>query len=88
MLFSGEEVNKLAKVMSGGEKVRAMLSKMMLNKGNVLLLDEPTNFLDKEHVEWLSDFLKNFKTPIDKTVLTCYCTNRLIQRHKEGASNE
>ena len=64
MLFSGEEVNKLAKVMSGGEKVRAMLSKMMLNKGNVLLFDEPTNHLDIESITALNNGLEKFENPI------------------------
>ncbi|MFS8170936.1 ATP-binding cassette domain-containing protein, partial [Lactiplantibacillus plantarum] len=50
MLFSGDDVNRAVDVMSGGEKVRAMLSKMMLSKANVLLLDDPTNHLDLESI--------------------------------------
>ena len=61
MLFSGEEVKKKASVLSGGEKVRCMLSKMMLSSANVLLLDEPTNHLDLESITAVNDGLKNFK---------------------------
>ncbi|WP_059104841.1 ABC-F family ATP-binding cassette domain-containing protein [Shouchella shacheensis] len=61
MLFSGEEVLKEASVLSGGEKVRCMLSKMMLSGANVLLLDEPTNHLDLESITALNNGLINFK---------------------------
>ncbi|QHE52403.1 ABC-F family ATP-binding cassette domain-containing protein [Pontibacillus sp. HMF3514] len=61
MLFSGEEVKKKAKVLSGGEKVRCMLSKMMLSGSNVLVLDEPTNHLDLESITALNEGLINFK---------------------------
>lgn len=61
MLFSGEEVTKKASVLSGGEKVRCMLSKMMLSGSNVLLLDEPTNHLDLESITALNNGLTNFK---------------------------
>ena len=61
MLFSGEEVKKKASVLSGGEKVRCMLSKMMLSSANVLLLDEPTNHLDLESITAVNDGLKSFK---------------------------
>ena len=61
MLFSGEEVNKKPSVLSGGEKVRCMLSKMMLTSANVLLLDEPTNHLDLESIQALNDGLIAFK---------------------------
>ena len=60
MLFSGEESLKEASVLSGGEKVRCMLSKMMLSGSNVLLLDEPTNHLDLESITALNDGLTNF----------------------------
>lgn len=61
MLFSGEEVKKKPSVLSGGEKVRCMLSKMMLSNSNVLLLDEPTNHLDLESIQALNEGLIRFK---------------------------
>ena len=64
MLFSGDEVNKPVNVLSGGEKVRVMLSKLMLLKSNVLVLDDTTNHLDLESISSLNDGLKNFKESI------------------------
>ena len=61
MLFSGEEVNKSVNVLSGGEKVRVMLSKLMLLKSNVLVLDDPTNHLDLESISSLNEGLTNYK---------------------------
>ena len=61
MLFSGEEALKEAKVLSGGEKVRCMLAKMMLEGGNFLIMDEPTNHLDLESITALNNGMKNFK---------------------------
>ncbi len=61
MLFSGEEALKQAKVLSGGEKVRCMLAKMMLEGGNFLIFDEPTNHLDLESITSLNNGMKNFK---------------------------
>jgi ATPase subunit of ABC transporter with duplicated ATPase domains len=61
MLFAGEEVHKDSSVLSGGEKVRCMLSKMMLNSPNFLLLDEPTNHLDLESITAMNNALKEFK---------------------------
>lgn len=61
MLFSGEEALKKASVLSGGEKVRCMLSKMMLTAGNLLVLDEPTNHLDLESITALNTGMINFK---------------------------
>lgn len=64
MLFSGEEALKKACVLSGGEKVRCMLSRMMLSGANVLLFDEPTNHLDLESITSLNNGLINFKGTI------------------------
>ncbi len=64
MLFSGEESLKKATVLSGGEKVRCMLSRMMLSGANMLMLDEPTNHLDLESIESLNNGLIDFKGPI------------------------
>ena len=61
MLFSGEEALKKCKVLSGGEKVRCMLSRMMMLRANVLMLDEPTNHLDLESITAFNNSLKNFK---------------------------
>ncbi|MCL2556494.1 MAG: ATP-binding cassette domain-containing protein [Firmicutes bacterium] len=61
MLFSGQEALKQAKVLSGGEKVRCMLSRMMLQGGNFLILDEPTNHLDLESITALNKGMTNFK---------------------------
>ena len=61
MLFSGDEALKKATVLSGGEKVRCMLSKIMMNKSNVLMLDEPTNHLDLESITSFNNALKNYK---------------------------
>lgn len=60
MLFSGDDIEKQIKVLSGGEKVRCMLSKMMLLQGNVLLMDDPTNHLDLESITALNDALVAF----------------------------
>lgn len=64
MLFSGEETLKQCSVLSGGEKVRCMLSRMMMQKGNVLLFDEPTNHLDLESITALNNGMKDFKGTI------------------------
>ena len=61
MIFSGEEALKKCSVLSGGEKVRCMLSRMMMMRANVLLLDEPTNHLDLESIQAFNNSLKNFK---------------------------
>ena len=88
MLFSGEEALKQVSVLSGGEKVRCMFSKMMLNKGNVLLLDEPTNHLDIESITALNNGLKKFDGPIIfssyDTELINTIANRIILIKDDG----
>lgn len=64
MLFSGEEALKEAQVLSGGEKVRCMLSRMMLKEANVLILDQPTNHLDLESITSVNNGLRDFKSNI------------------------
>ena len=61
MLFSGEEALKKVNVLSGGEKVRCVLSKMMLSGANFLIFDEPTNHLDMESITSVNEGMKNFK---------------------------
>ena len=88
MLFSGEESLKSTNVLSGGEKVRCMFSKMMLNKGNVLLLDEPTNHLDIESITSLNNGLEKFDGPIVfssfDTELIDTIANRIIYIKEDG----
>ena len=64
MIFSGDEALKSSNVLSGGEKVRCMLSKIMMSRANVLLLDEPTNHLDLESITSFNNALNNFKGTI------------------------
>ncbi|UII75632.1 ATP-binding cassette domain-containing protein [Flagellimonas sp. HMM57] len=88
MLFSGEEALKKCTVLSGGEKVRCMLSRMMLLRANVLLLDEPTNHLDLESITAFNNSLKNFKGTV---LLTTHdhefvntVANRIIELTPKG----
>ena len=83
MLFSGEEALKKASVISGGERVRCMLSKMMLEGGNFMILDEPTNHLDLESITSLNDGLVAFKgcmllTSHDRELMNTVA-NRIIE---------
>ena len=64
MLFSGEEALKEANVLSGGEKVRCMLSRMMLSNANVLILDGPTNHLDLESITAVNNGLKDYNSNV------------------------
>jgi len=89
MLFSGEEVKKSPSVLSGGEKVRCMLSRMMLSHSNVLLLDEPTNHLDLESIQALNEGLTAFKgamifTSHDHQFIQTIA-NRVIEIREDGS---
>ena len=83
MLFSGEEVLKKASVLSGGEKMRCMFSRMMLQQANLLMFDEPTNHLDLESITALNNGMKDFKGIILFTSrdheLTETVANRIIE---------
>ena len=61
MLFSGEEVLKKASVLSGGEKIRCMIARMMMTDANTLILDSPTNHLDLESIQAFNNTLQSFK---------------------------
>ncbi|MCB0756296.1 MAG: ABC-F family ATP-binding cassette domain-containing protein, partial [Flavobacteriales bacterium] len=75
MLFSGEEVFKSANVLSGGEKVRCMISRMMLTEANLLIIDEPTNHLDLESIQAFNNGLKDY----DGTVLFTSHDHQFVQ---------
>jgi len=88
MLFSGEETQKMCTVLSGGEKVRCMLSKMMLESPNVALFDEPTNHLDLESIQALNNGMKEFAGTIlfhshDQEVMNSIA-NRIIEITPNG----
>ena len=88
MLFSGEDVFKPVTVLSGGEKVRCMLSKMMLSGANVLLLDQPTNHLDMESIQAVNKGLEAFPGVVllashDHEMLSSVC-NRVIAFQSDG----
>ena len=88
MLFSGEEALKKVNVLSGGEKVRCVLSKMMLSGANFLIFDEPTNHLDMESITALNEGMKKFKGNILFTShdhqLTQTVANRMIDLNSDG----
>lgn len=89
MLFSGDDVMKPVNVLSGGEKVRCLLSKMMLSKANVLVMDQPTNHLDLESITALNEGLIKFKGAMllashDYEVLNTTC-NRVIELTPNGS---
>ena len=89
MIFSGEEALKKSNVLSGGEKVRCMLSRMMMKRGNVLILDEPTNHLDLESIQSLNNALINFKGTIFLSThdheFAQTVANRIIELTPKGA---
>ncbi len=88
MLFSGEEIYKKASVLSGGEKMRCMISKMMLKNANVLVLDSPANHLDLESIQAFNNSLKTFKGNVlmashDHEFIQTVC-NRIIELTPNG----
>ncbi|WP_304068559.1 ABC-F family ATP-binding cassette domain-containing protein [Pedobacter glucosidilyticus] len=89
MLFSGEEVLKKCSVLSGGEKMRCMFSKMMLEGANVLMMDEPTNHLDLESITALNNGMVDFKGVILFTSrdheLTQTVANRIVEITPKGS---
>lgn len=89
MLFSGDEIQKKTSVLSGGEKVRCMLSRMMLQDPNVIILDDPTNHLDLESIQAFNESMENFKGIVlisshDHTFLQTVA-NRVIELTPNGA---
>jgi ATPase subunit of ABC transporter with duplicated ATPase domains len=89
MLFSGEEAMKKTVVLSGGERVRCMLSRMMLTGANVLILDEPTNHLDLESITALNDGLIAFSEVVlfasHDQEFVATVANRIIEISQGGA---
>ncbi|MFT5964575.1 MAG: ATPase subunit of ABC transporter with duplicated ATPase domains [Flavobacterium sp.] len=89
MIFSGEEALKTCRVLSGGEKVRCMLSRMMMERANILMIDEPTNHLDLESITAFNNSLNNFKGSV---ILTTHdhefaqtVGNRVVELTPNGA---
>jgi ATPase subunit of ABC transporter with duplicated ATPase domains len=89
MIFSGEEALKTCRVLSGGEKVRCMLSRMMMERANILMIDEPTNHLDLESITAFNNSLKNFKGSIIFTThdheFAQTVGNRVVELTPKGA---
>lgn len=88
MLFAGEEIFKKASVLSGGEKMRCMISRMMLKNANVMVLDSPANHLDLESIQAFNNTLTNFKGNIlmashDREFIQTVC-NRIIELTPNG----
>ena len=92
MLFSGEDIYKNVKVLSGGEKMRCMIARMMLNNANVLLLDSPANHLDLESIQAFNNTLVSFKGVVlmnshDHEFIQTVC-NRVIELRMGLSTNE
>ena len=92
MLFSGDEVLKKTSVLSGGEKVRCMISRMMLQDPNLVILDEPTNHLDLESIQAFNESMENFKGIVlisshDHTFLQTVA-NRIIELTPTGVEDK
>ncbi|WP_396171267.1 ABC-F family ATP-binding cassette domain-containing protein [Flavobacterium sp.] len=89
MIFSGEEALKTCNVLSGGEKVRCMLSRMMMERANVLMIDEPTNHLDLESITAFNNSLKNYKGSVIFTThdheFAQTVGNRVVELTPKGA---
>jgi ATPase subunit of ABC transporter with duplicated ATPase domains len=89
MIFSGEEALKTCRVLSGGEKVRCMLSRMMMERANVLMIDEPTNHLDLESITAFNNSLNNFKGSVIFTThdheFAQTVGNRVVELTPKGA---
>ena len=88
MLFSGDEILKKTNVLSGGEKVRCMISRMMIQNPNLVILDEPTNHLDLESIQSFNESMVNFKgvvllTSHDHTFMETVA-NRVIELTPKG----
>jgi ATPase subunit of ABC transporter with duplicated ATPase domains len=88
MLFSGEEIYKKASVLSGGEKMRCMIARMMLRNANVMMLDSPANHLDLESIQAFNNTLVNFKGNVlmashDREFIETVC-NRIIELTPNG----
>ena len=88
MLFAGEEIFKKASVLSGGEKMRCMISRMMLRNANVLILDSPANHLDLESIQAFNNSLVNFNGNVlmsshDREFIQTVC-NRIIELTPNG----
>ena len=88
MLFAGEEIFKKASVLSGGEKMRCMIARMMLRNANVMVLDSPANHLDLESIQAFNNTLVNFKGNVlmashDREFIQTVC-NRIIELTPRG----